>query len=117
MYAVIETGGKQYRVSEGDVLRIEKTEGSPGNEILLDKVLLVEEENKIRVGDPYLGDVRVRAQVLAQRRAKKIVVFKFKRRKGHRRKNGHRQQYTGIRIKTIETVKAFTPESETQNGA
>lgn len=117
MYAVIETGGKQYRVSEGDVLRIEKTGGTPGEEILLDKVLLVEQESGIRVGEPYLDDVRVRAQVLAQRRAKKIVVFKFKRRKGYRRKNGHRQYYTGIRIKAIETATSQEPESETENGA
>lgn len=104
MYAVIETGGKQYRVSEGDVLHIEKTENGVGEEILFDKVLLVEKEEDLKVGTPYLEDVRVRAEVLAHRRAKKVIVFKFKRRKQYRNKNGHRQHYTGIRIKAIETT-------------
>ncbi len=104
MYAVVEQGGKQYRVAEGDTIRIEKTEGTPGDEILLEKVLLVQEQDGVRVGKPFLEGVRVRAEILAQRREKKIVVFKFKRRKGYKRKNGHRQHYTGIRIKAIETV-------------
>ena len=104
MYAVIETGGKQYRVAEGDTLRVEKTAGNPGEEILLDKVLLLEKGEETLVGKPFLEDVRVRAEILAQRRAKKIVVFKFKRRKGYRRKQGHRQHYTGLRIKAIETI-------------
>lgn len=102
MYAVIKTGGKQYRISEGDVLRIERREAEPGQEIVLDQVLLVGEGDSVEVGNPYLSNVRVRAEVLAQRKAKKIVVLKFKRRKGYRRKQGHRQLYTGIRIKAIE---------------
>ena len=104
MYAVIQTGGKQYRVAEGDLLRIEKTDGQPGEEVLLDKVLLLEKGDETLVGSPFLEDVRVRAEILTQRRAKKIVVFKFKRRKGYRRKQGHRQHYTGLRIKSIETT-------------
>ncbi len=104
MYAVVEQGGKQYRVAEGDTIRREKTEGSPGDEILLEKVLLVQEQDDLRVGKPFLDGVRIRAEILTQRRAKKIVVFKFKRRKGYKRKAGHRQYYTGIRIKAIETV-------------
>jgi len=104
MYAVIEQGGKQYRVAEGDTLRIEKTTGNPGDEILLDRVLLVQDQEQVRVGKPFLEDVRIRAEILAQRRAKKIIVFKFKRRKNYRKKNGHRQYYTGIRIKAIESV-------------
>ena len=104
MYAVVEQGGKQYRVTEGDTIRVEKTEGTPGEEIILEKVLLVQDENTINVGKPYLDGVRVRGEVLAQRRAKKIVIFKLKRRKGYRKKAGHRQHYTGIRIKAIETV-------------
>jgi len=103
MYAVIETGGKQYRVSEGDRIHIEKAEGQPGDEILFDKVLLVEKESSIRVGRPYLEGTSVRAEILAQRRARKIVVFKFKRRKNYKRKAGHRQPYTGVMIKGIET--------------
>ena len=103
MYAVIQTGGKQYRVSEGDRVRIEKTDGNPGDEILFDKVLLLEKESSVRVGKPYLDGVCVRAEILDQRRAKKVVVFKFKRRKNYRKKSGHRQPYTGVRIKAIET--------------
>jgi len=102
MYAVIKTGGKQYRICEGDVLRIERREAEPGQEIVLDQVLLVGEGDAVEVGNPYLNNVRVRAEVLAQRKGKKIVVLKFKRRKGYRRKQGHRQLYTGIRIKAIE---------------
>ena len=104
MYAVVQQGGKHYRVTEGDTIRVEKTEGAPGDEITLDKVLLLQDNDQLRVGKPFLEDVRVRAEILAQRRAKKIIVFKFKRRKGYRKKNGHRQYYTGIRIKAIETV-------------
>jgi large subunit ribosomal protein L21 len=116
MYAVIETGGKQYRVSEGDTLRVEKTEGNPGDEIVLDRVLLLGEGENLKVGNPFLEDVRVRAEVLAQRKAKKIVVFKFKRRKKYRRKKGHRQPFTGLRIKTIETLTSGQSESEAQHG-
>lgn len=104
MYAVVEQGGKQYRVAKGDVLRIERTDGNPGEEIVLEKVLLVQDQEQVRVGKPFLEDVRVRAEIMAQRKAKKIIVFKFKRRKGYKRKSGHRQLYTGIRIKAIETV-------------
>ena len=117
MYAIVETGGKQYRVSEGDVVRIEKKEGEPGEEILLDKILLVGSgEEGVRVGTPFLEDVRVRAEILAQRRGRKIVVFKFKRRKDYRKKQGHRQDYTGVRIKAIEQGQAITKEGENQNG-
>lgn len=118
MYAIVQTGGKQYRVCEGDVLRIEKTDGEPGQEILLDKILLVgNEQEGVRVGTPFLEDVRVRAEILAQRRGRKVVVFKFKRRKDYRKKQGHRQDYTGIRIKTIEQGRTAPKEGENQNGA
>lgn len=104
MYAIIETGGKQYRIREGDVLRIEKLEGEPGQEVLLEKILLVGNGEGVRVGAPFLEDVRVRAEILAQRRGRKVVVFKFRRRKDFRKKQGHRQDYTGIRIKAIESI-------------
>jgi large subunit ribosomal protein L21 len=116
MFAIVERGGKQYRVREGDVLRIDKTEGEPGQEISLDRILLVGQGEDVRVGAPFLEDVRVRAEILAQRRGRKVVVFKFKRRKNHRKKQGHRQDYTGIRIKAIEQGPADTPESERQDG-
>ncbi|MEW6440430.1 MAG: 50S ribosomal protein L21 [bacterium] len=102
MYAVVKTGGKQYRVSEGDLLRIEKQDGLPGQEIVLDQVLLVQDAGEVRVGTPFLEDVRVKAEILAQKRAKKVLICKFKRKKGYRKKQGHRQSFTGIRIKTIE---------------
>ena len=108
MYAVIETGGKQYRVSEGDVVRIEKVQGQPGDEIFFDKVLLVEKGPTVEVGQPYVPATRVRAEILAQRRAKKVVVFKFKRRKNYRKKSGHRQAYTGVRVRAIESMEPGT---------
>ena len=116
MYAIIETGGKQYRVREGDVLRIEKLEGEPGQELVFDKILLVGNGEGVRVGTPFLDDVRIRAEILAQRRGRKILVFKFKRRKDYRKKQGHRQDYTGIRIKAIEKGQAGTAEGEGQDG-
>ena len=116
MYAVIKTGGKQYRVSEGDILRIEKLAALPGQEIVLDQVLLLAEGDAIEAGNPFLKNVRVKAEVIAQKRAKKIVVFKFKRRKGYRKKQGHRQSYTGVRIKAIERTDPITMSSEAEHG-
>jgi large subunit ribosomal protein L21 len=116
MYAIVETGGKQYRVREGDVLRIERMQGEPGQELLLDKILLIGNGEGVRVGTPFLEDVRIRAEILAQRRGRKILVFKFKRRKDYRKKQGHRQDYTGIRIKAIEQGLAGTTEGEKQDG-
>jgi large subunit ribosomal protein L21 len=117
MYAIVETGGKQYRVREGDILRVEKMEGEPGQEILLDKILLVGEGDGVRVGTPFLEDVCVRGEILAQRRDRKVLVFKFKRRKDYRKKQGHRQDYTGIRIKAIEQGPSSpTTKGEKQNG-
>jgi large subunit ribosomal protein L21 len=117
MYAIVQAGGKQYRVREGDVVRIEKTDGEPGQEILLDKILLVgNDEEGVRVGTPFLEDVRVRAEILAQRRGRKVVVFKFKRRKNHRKKQGHRQAYTGIRIKAIERGRAIAEQGGDSHG-
>ena len=112
MYAVVETGGKQYRVQEGDLLKIEKIEGMPGEEILLDKILLVGSGESIRAGSPFLDDTRIRAEITAQRRHRKVTVFKFKRRKNYRKKQGHRQSYTGIRIKAIETKESTSVEGE-----
>lgn len=103
MYAVVESGGKQYRVKEGDTLRIEKVGGAPGEEVLLEKILLVGNGDSVRVGNPFLEGARVRAVIVAQKRARKVIVFKFKRRKNHRKKQGHRQHFTGLRIKAIET--------------
>ena len=101
MYAVIKTGGKQYRVAPGDHLRVEKLAGDKGSSITFDQVLLVGGD-AVRVGTPSVGGVKVNATIVAQDRAKKVIVFKMKRRKNYRRKNGHRQPFTEIQITGIE---------------
>jgi large subunit ribosomal protein L21 len=102
-YAVIKTGGKQYKVSPGDVLRVEKLDGEPGAELAFTEVLMTAHDDAVQVGTPTVAGARVTAQVLRQGRAKKILVFKKKRRKNYRRKNGHRQLLTMLRITEILT--------------
>lgn len=101
MYAVIRTGGKQYRVSAGDRLRVEKIPGAVGDNVSFDEVLMLGGD-KVAVGTPTVSGAKVSAQILAQDRAKKIIVFKMRRRKNYRRKNGHRQPYTEVRVTGIE---------------
>ena len=100
MYAVIKTGGKQYRVSEGDVLRVEKLDGDVGATIDFGDVLMLGGE-KVSIGKPTVKGAKVTAEIVAQDRAKKVIVFKMRRRKNYRRKQGHRQPYTEIRITGI----------------
>ena len=102
MYAVIQTGGKQYRVAPGEELRVEKLDGAVGDEIYFDHVLLVSKDDKVTVGRPVLENIRVQAKITRQGRGPKIIVFKYKRRKGYRKKQGHRQDYTGVKITQIE---------------
>ena len=102
MYAVVNTGGKQYKVQKGETLRIEKIPGEVGSSVTFDKVLMVADGENIRVGQPVLENVAVQAQIVEQNKAKKILIFKYKRRKRYRRKNGHRQPFTAIRIDGIE---------------
>ena len=102
MYAVIQTGGKQYKVQSGEELRVEKLDGQVGDEVYFDKVLLVSKEDKVTVGRPVLENAKVVAKITRQGRGSKIVVFKYKRRKGYRRKQGHRQDFTGLKIIGIE---------------
>jgi large subunit ribosomal protein L21 len=102
MYAVVNTGGKQYKVQKGETLRIEKIPGEVGSSVTFDKVLMVADGENIRVGQPVLENVAVQAQIVEQDKAKKILIFKYKRRKRYRRKNGHRQPFTAIRINGIE---------------
>ena len=104
MYAVIKTGGKQYKVSEGDRLRIERIEGNVGDTVSFRDVLLVGEGEEVRIGSPVLEGVSVEAEILAHGRGKKILVFKKKRRKGYRRLRGHRQDYTEVLVKSIKTA-------------
>jgi len=102
MYAVIETGGKQYRVNEGDIIRVEKLPAEVGSDIKFEKVLLVGSGEDVKVGMPLVDGAKVTGKVVEQDRGKKIVVFKMKRRKNYRRKQGHRQDYTGVRIDRID---------------
>lgn len=102
MYAIIETGGKQYRVKEGDILRIEKLAFEPGETLEFDSVLLVRDGDEIRIGNPILTGARVSAKVLAQGKGRKILVFKYKPKKNYRKRYGHRQPYTEIQIEKIE---------------
>lgn len=102
MYAVIKTGGKQYRVTEGDLLRIEKVTGEVGEAIELEEVLMIANGEQIDVGRPVLTESRVVGEIVEQGKGKKIIVFKSKRRKGYRKKQGHRQLYTLLKIKEIK---------------
>ena len=101
-YAVIKTGGKQYKVSPGDVLRVEKLDGEPGAELAFTEVLMTALDGAVQVGTPTITGARVTAQVVRQGRAKKILVFKKKRRKNYRRRQGHRQYETTVRVTAIE---------------
>lgn len=101
MYAIVATGGKQYRVKEGEKLRIEKLNAEAGDTVELDKVLLVGEGEDIKVGAPYLDGAKVTATVAANGRGDKVKIIKFKRRKHHQKQMGHRQAYTEIEITGI----------------
>jgi len=102
MYAVVSTGGKQYKVSEGDVLRVEKLPGEVGDTVSFDEVLLFSDGENVTLGQPVLDEVAVKGRIVEQGKAKKILVFKYKRRKRYRRKQGHRQPYTAVKIDSIE---------------
>lgn len=101
MYAIVQTGGKQYRVSEGDKIAVEKLEGAVGGKTVLKEVLAVGGTGDFKVGTPFLAGAQVEAEILEQGRDKKIVVLKKKRRKGYRKKQGHRQAFTLLTIKKI----------------
>ncbi|RLA05290.1 MAG: 50S ribosomal protein L21 [Gammaproteobacteria bacterium] len=101
MYAIVATGGKQYRVKEGEKLRVEKLSAEAGDTVELDKVLLVGEGKDIKVGTPYLDGAKVTAKVAANGRGDKVKIVKFRRRKHSRKQMGHRQSYTEIEITGI----------------
>ncbi len=101
MYAIIRTGGKQYQVAPGERLRVEKLEGQVGDTVEIGDVLMVVDGEQIKIGRPVVEGAKVTARIVEQGRAKKIIVFKKKRRKGYRRKQGHRQYYTALEIQEI----------------
>jgi large subunit ribosomal protein L21 len=101
MYAVIKTGGKQYRVSQGDTLRVEKLDAGEGDSVEFDQVLMVGEGEDIKVGTPYVKGSRVTATVKVQGRGKKVEIIKFRRRKHHMKRMGHRQDFTEVEITGI----------------
>ena len=101
MYAIIKTGGKQYMVNEGDVISIEKLEIAAGEKVLFDEVLAVSKDGDLKIGAPVVSGVNVEATVLEQGRGKKIIVFKYKPKKDYRKKQGHRQPFTKIKIDKI----------------
>ena len=102
MFAVFQSGGKQHRVTEGDVLRLELLESEPGNEIVFDKVLMVANGEEVSVGTPFLDGSTVKAEVLKTERWKKIRILKFLRRKDYMRRQGHRQWFTEVKITSIQ---------------
>lgn len=101
MYAIIETGGKQYKVAEGDVITVEKLSVEAGQEFTFDKVLVLAKDGNVTVGAPYVDGAAVTASVIGDGKAKKVIVYKYKPKKGFHKKRGHRQPFTKLQIKSI----------------
>lgn len=102
MYAVIETGGKQYQVNEGDVIFIEKLAAEADQTVVIDKVVAVGADDGIKIGTPYVDGAKVEAKVIKNGKSKKITVFTYKPKKSEKRKQGHRQPYTQVRIEAVK---------------
>ena len=102
MYAIVASGGKQYKVHEGEILRVEKIPGEARDSVSFDKVLMFSDGKTVNIGRPLLDNVMVKGHIVQQEKAKKIIVFKYKRRKRYRKKQGHRQQVTAVMIDNIE---------------
>ena len=103
MYAIIATGGKQYKVAEGEILQIEKLKAEVGSEVEFDQVLMVADGDDFKIGMPYLSGAKVIGDVSSQERGDKITIIKFRRRKHYMRKQGHRQYFTSVKVKTIKS--------------
>ncbi len=112
MYAIMETGGKQYRVSEGDVIRVEKLHCNPGDEVEFDRVLAISRDGELLIGNPVLETARVVGKVLEHGKGEKIRGFKYKAKVKYRRRYGHRQPYTAVEIKKIEEKREEKSEEE-----
>ncbi len=102
MYAIIEACGKQYKVAEGDVVFFEKLDAEEGKKVTFDKVILVSDDKKVQVGNPYVKGIKVEGKVVSHGKGKKILVFKYKAKKNYRRTQGHRQPYTKVEITNIK---------------
>ena len=116
MYAIIESCGKQYKVSKGDIIFFEKLNVEEGKKVTFDNVILVADGEKIEIGTPFVKDIKVEGKILSHGKAKKIIVFKYKAKKNYRRKQGHRQPYTKVEITSIKkpaTKKTETKQEET----
>jgi large subunit ribosomal protein L21 len=102
MYAIVKAGGKQYKVSPGDIVKVDKIEGEAGKNLVFEDILMVVDDNdRIEIGRPILTDVKVSGEITKQTKGEKIIVFKSKKRKGYRKKTGHRQLLTEVKIKEI----------------
>lgn len=101
MYAIVETGGKQYKVSVGDIIRVEKLDVKEGEKVTLDKVLMLS-DNDVKTGSPYVSGAKVEATCVKNDKAKKVIVYRYKRKSGYHKKNGHRQPYTELKIESIQ---------------
>ncbi len=101
MYAIIKTGAKQHKVSEGDVLFVEKIADDDGTEVIFNEVLMVSDDSAVKIGKPFVDGAKVVGEVVAQTQGPKVVIGKYKKRKGFRKKTGHRQQLTSMKIKKI----------------
>ncbi len=117
MYAIFQSGGKQYEAKPGTVVKVEKIPGEIGDQVILDQVLLTTDGDEVQVGQPMVQDVVVQGRIVEQNRHKKIVIFKHKRRKDYRKKQGHRQHYTAVLIESInkqgeEQTQAVSTEAE-----
>ena len=101
MYAVVKTGGKEYRISRGDLIRVEKMEGKVGDHVTMKDILMVSHEGQVQVGNPLLANAVITGEIVQQVKGRKVLTYKMKRRKNYRRTRGHRQTYTYIRVNDI----------------
>jgi large subunit ribosomal protein L21 len=101
MYAVVKSGGKEYRISKGDILRVEKLGGKVGDQVAIKEVLLVSQEDQVRVGNPYLANAVVTGEIIQEVKGRKVQTYKMKKRKNYRRFKGHRQTYTYLKVNDI----------------
>lgn len=101
MYAVVKTGGREYRVSKGDLIRVEKLEGKVGDQVELKEVLMLSKEGETQFGTPHLADVVIKGEIVQESKGEKVLTYKMKRRKNYRRFKGHRQTYTTLKVNEI----------------